>query len=130
MAEHTFESRLEKLFGEPPPFSDAPLFAARLQTRLERGWALRRGLITIAGLAGGALAAFQVVRYHAFDQLGALTRGWRLEARHVVDSAPALGRAQEALVQTLPFTAEVFWPVAGLAVLAAALLATRLLEEF
>ncbi len=129
-ARHAFETRLEKLFGEAPAFADTPLFAARLQARLDRGWALRRGLIGIAGLVGGALAAFQVARSHAFDQLGTVLRGWMAEAGRVVDSAPAFSHAQAALAQTLPFGADVLWPVAGLALLAAALLATRLLEDY
>ena len=130
MAEQSFEARLERLFGDAPAFADHALFAARLQARLDRGWAMRRGLITLAGLIGGGLAAFQVVRSHAFDQLGPVSRGWTEEARRLVDSAPALGHARTALVQTLPFGGEVLWPVAGLAALAAALLATRLFEEF
>lgn len=128
MADNLFEAQLEALFREPPAFDDSALFATRLQARLDRSWALRRALITLAGLTGGVLAATQLVRSHALDQLDAITRGWTAEAQRLVDSAPALSHAQAALVQTLPFTGEVLWPVAGLALLAAALVSTRLLE--
>ena len=61
MAEASFEFRLERMFAEAPAAPDADLFAARVMSRLDRGWTTRRMLIGGMGVVGGVIGAAQVV---------------------------------------------------------------------
>ena len=128
MSDPAFEMRLHKLFAENPVCPDAPLFAASVESRLSRGWALRRTLIGAAGIVGGFVAVVQI----AGAGLG----------HKLVEASELFDGARRALAQTsgrlpgpfaelgqLPFGGEAVWLVAGLAVLAGALLASRSLEE-
>ena len=54
MADPAFELTMQRLFAEAPPAPDAPLFAQRLEQRLEFRWTLRRLVIGFAAL-GSAL---------------------------------------------------------------------------
>lgn len=73
MADFVFESLVERLFGEPPEFADAPLFAARVELRLNRSWSLRGVLIGGLGLAGGVLGGVQVLSSGLADRLAVIT---------------------------------------------------------
>ncbi len=128
MSDHGFESRLHALFAQSPNFPDAPAFAARVQGRLDRGWALRRVFITTAGVAGGGVAAAQFMSAHLLSQADMASRTTRLEAARAL--ANALSRLPTVTMHALPFGGEVVWLVAGLVVMAGALLATRVFEEF
>jgi hypothetical protein len=123
-----FETRLHSLFAQAPPFSDAPVFAARVQGRLDRGWAMRRIFITTAGVAGGGVAAAQFMSAHLLSQADVASRTTKLEASRAVVNA--LSRLPTASLHVLPFGGEVVWLVAGLGVRAGALLATRVFEDF
>lgn len=48
MAELEFERRLERLFAEPPAFSDEKAFAVSVERKLNRGWNIRRWTIGAA----------------------------------------------------------------------------------
>ena len=128
MSDPTFEMRLQKLFAETPSFPDAPLFAASVESRLSRGWALRRVLIGAAGAVGGSVAVFQIAAagmgpklVQAGDLLNGLRNALAQTSGHLPGPFAELGQ--------LPFGGEALWLVAGLAVLAGALLASRSLEE-
>jgi hypothetical protein len=123
-----FDVQLQRLFAQAPPMADAAEFAEQLKRRLDRRWALRRGLITLAGVAGAAITFWQVMSAHLIAQADIASQAPAAEARHAV--AVALLRVHMAtnLVQALPFGGEALWLIAGLAVMAAALLATRLFE--
>jgi hypothetical protein len=56
-----FEFALERMFAETPAMPDAPLFAAEVIQRVDRGWTARRALIGVAGVAGGLIGALQIV---------------------------------------------------------------------
>ena len=56
-----FDARLGREFAEAPAFGDADGFARRIEDRLGRSWALRRLLIGLAGIAGGLVAAGQML---------------------------------------------------------------------
>ncbi len=125
MADPEFETRLNRLFGEAPALPDADGFARRVETRLARGWAVRRLLIGAAGLGGGAVAAGQMLGAHLFHAMAGLS----------ATSVHALSRGSRALgelhvLTDLPIGGEVIWMGAALAVLAVVLMATRSLEEF
>lgn len=129
MSDPSFESRLQRLFAEHPHYPDAPLFAVEVENRLSRGWALRRLLIGAAGVAGGLIAAAQVAGAGLGPRIGALGRLAQemAMALHAGAKLPApLGDIGQI---ALPFGGEALWLVAGLAVLAGALLAGRSIRE-
>lgn len=127
MADHEFEARLHRLFGEAPAFPDAPLFAARVESRLDRGWTARKLLIGGAGVLGGGFAVAQLL----VANLGARLREVSNESLAVAQNGLANlpGGTELANLRALPFSGEAVWLVLGLAVLAGALLATRSVEE-
>ncbi len=128
MSDHGFESRLHGLFAQAPGFADAPVFAAKVQGRLDRGWAMRRIFITTAGVAGGGVAAAQFMSAHLISQVDTASREGKVETGRAI--ASALSRLPTASLHSLPFGGEVIWLVAGLVVMAGALLATRVFEDF
>jgi hypothetical protein len=72
MADRTFEMELDRLFAEQPAFADADLFAHRVESGLERGWAFRRLLIGTLGLAGGLFGAAQLLGSGVTQRVSAL----------------------------------------------------------
>ena len=128
MSDPSFEMRLQRMFSEHPHYPDAPLFAAKVENRLARGWALRRVLIGAAGIVGGLIAIAQIAGAGfgaRLDELGRVARG-TLNAMQVT-AAHLPGPLGD--VGALPFGGEVIWLVAGLAVLAGAFLASRSIQE-
>ena len=128
MSDPSFEMRLHKLFSESPVCSDAPLFAAEVESRLSRGWALRRVLIGAAGIVGGSVAVIQVAAAGMGPRLAQAGEVFE-SLRHTLIRTPASLPGPFADLGQLPFGGEAIWLVAGLAVLAGALLASRSLEE-
>src|SRR5688500_13559257 len=61
MADLDFETRLERMFAQPPTLADTDAFARRVESRLDRSWTVRRWAIGAAGLVGGLVATGQVV---------------------------------------------------------------------
>lgn len=121
-----FERRLERLFAEPPYFSDAEVFATRVERRLDRGWTVRRLLIGAAGLAGGVIGASQLIMSNFLHRVGVasedgaqiVTAGWK----HVAPGAN--------LLASLPSSGEGVWLAVALAVVAMGFAVTRMIEEF
>ena len=124
MAELEFESRISRMFAEAPAFADADRFARRVEARLDRGWALRRALIGIAGLGGGVIAAVQMLGARLIDRAAGLSESSLTSVSH---GARALGGLR--FLADLPAGAEVMWTAAGLAVLVVVLVAARAIEE-
>lgn len=124
MAEIDFERRLERMFGEAPAFNDNAAFAARVEKRLDRGWATRRVLIWVAGVSGGVVGASQLLVSNLRPSLSS------------VDLAPALqltrlDEAGKAMSWLSPLAGgETMWLIAALALTAVAFGVTRLIEEF
>jgi hypothetical protein len=123
-----FDAPLQRLFAQTPPAPDAAAFAERLQRRLDRRWAIRRVLITLAGVAGGMITVWQVMSAHLIAQADIAAHGPTAQVRHAFALALQRVHMATSLVQALPFGGEALWLIAGLAVMAAALLATRLFE--
>jgi hypothetical protein len=120
-----FERALERLFAEPPAFRDADAFAAKVQARLARNWRIRTLGIGAAGVAGGVVAASQIVG-----------SGLAIQLQHAsarsAQAADAVYRQTwsglDALSHITP-SAGLFWVVSGLMILAAVIGATRVLDE-
>jgi hypothetical protein len=125
---NSFDVQLQRLFAQAPSAPDSVAFAERLQRRLNRRWAVRRVLITLAGLAGGMITVWQVMSAHLIAQADIASQGPAAEARRAFALVLHRVHLATSLVQALPFGGEALWLIAGLAVMAAALLATRLFE--
>jgi len=123
-----FEMRLGRLFAEAPQYPDTQLFASQIESRLGRGWALRRVLIAAAGAIGGLIAVGQVIGSGLLARIDGASR-MMSAARHGFSHLPAPVAPQLSFLSEMPFGGEVVWLVIGLAVLAGALLAGRSLEE-
>lgn len=125
MAEVDFERRLERLFGDAPGFSDSEAFAVRVERRLNRGWATRRLLIGVAGVAGGVVGASQLILSNFAQDVESVSQGpARLIAAGIGQLAP-----EGDWLAGLSGAGNVIWLAAGLAGLAAAFVITRMIEE-
>lgn len=125
MADRTFEMELDRLFGEYPAFPDADLFALRVETSLERGWTFRRFLIGGLGLAGGLVAAVQLMGYGVAPKLQAL----------IAQNAPNIEvkwtdvAFSHVLPGGLAVNGEILWMSAAMAVVAIGFAVTRAIRE-
>jgi hypothetical protein len=119
---------LSRLFAEAPQYPDARLFAGEIESRLGRGWALRRVLIAAAGVTGGLIAVGQLIGSGLVARLDGASH-MVSAARAGFDHLPLPIAPQLSMLKDMPFGGEVVWLVAGLAVLAAALLAGRSIED-
>ena len=125
MADRSFEMELDRLFSEQPAFADSDLFAHRVESNLERGWAFRRMLIGTIGLAGGMVGAAQLLGSGVTQKVGAL----------ISQSAPSiqLQWTDVALSHLLPggyeVNGEILWMSAALAVVAIGFGLTRAIRE-
>ncbi|CAN5272483.1 hypothetical protein BH09PSE2_BH09PSE2_14240 [soil metagenome] len=126
MADASFEHTLHRLFQDNPSLPDSPLFAARIEAKLERDWTLRRLLIGAGGAAAGVLATWQVMGSNVLTRIvGAieLPTGALSRQNDVL-------RVSAGALQQLPYSGEVVWLVGGLVLLAAGFLATRAADQF
>jgi len=126
MAEPDFEAQLSRMFGEPPSFPDAALFNAEVAAKLDRGWAMRRMFIAVAGGAAGLVAAFQILSSRFSSEVAQLSKN----GSHTLENEISAGVAKFNAVLTTPSSAEAVWLAAGLAVVALAFFVTRAVEDF
>lgn len=129
MAEPSFERHVQRLYAEAPLFPDAPLFTAGVQRRLDRAWALRRGLIGVAGVAGGLIAAVQFVGSNFTERVSLVSEDLTLRL-HEVEGWISQRTGWQVDAHALPMGGEAMWLVAGLAAMGLALLAARVFETF
>lgn len=131
MLEREFEASLERMFRDAPPRPDAELFAARVQKRLNNGWALRRWGVGAAGMIGGAVAITQTLGADLSLRFEQASAG----SAKAVDTVyrQAVGQAQTISADSgLAFGdmgLGMFWVVSGVIVLLAAALMTRAFDE-
>jgi hypothetical protein len=123
-----FEMRVGRLFAEAPAYPDSPLFALQIESRLGRGWALRRTLIAAAGACGGVLAVGQTIGSGLIERLSGFSHMLGA-ARAGLGNLPAPLALRAGALADMPFGGEVVWLILGLALLAGALLFGRSLEE-
>lgn len=127
MSELDFEMRLDRMFAEPPHFPDAELFARDVETRLERGWSVRRLFIGAAGVVAALVGVGQ------FMGAGLYLRS---ASGEVTAQAGAVGKAARELLSAssnlgaIPVSSEVLWMTAGLGVMALGFVITRATQEF
>jgi hypothetical protein len=124
MAEIDFERRLERLFDEAPGTADADAFARRVEQRLDRGWILRRWLIGSAGVAGGLIAASQLLMSDLAREMQHAEGSVRLLSSGLAQATPGIG-----WVTALPYGGTGLWIAAGLAVVSLGFVLSRVIEE-
>jgi len=130
VSDQSFEARLQRMFSDHPHYPDAPLFAAEVEGRLSRGWALRRLLIGAAGAVGGVIAVAQIAGGGVWTRIGAAGQLFQQTVGAVSSTTANLQTPMGGVGQlALPFGGETLWIVAGLAVLAGALLFSRSIQE-
>ncbi|MHB8529252.1 MAG: hypothetical protein ACYC8V_07040 [Caulobacteraceae bacterium] len=125
MADRSFEIRLDRLFAETPAFADAELFAARLESRIDRGWNTRQLLIGGLGLIGGLIGGAQVLGSGLIVRLAAVSA----QSNIAVPAKLTNLAATRFLPAGFPINGEVFWMSAALAILAAGFAISRVIRE-
>ena len=70
-----FETRLDRMFAEPPTFEDASVFAGHVQSKLNRSWATRRLVIGALGGIGGLIGVVQIVSSGVVGRMKSLAQG-------------------------------------------------------
>ena len=70
-----FESRLDRMFAEPPAFEDAGVFAGQVQSKLNRNWTTRRLVIGALGGIGGLIGVGQIVSSGVIGHVQSLAKG-------------------------------------------------------
>jgi hypothetical protein len=121
MADRTFETTLERLFAEEPPFPDGDLFAARVSERIGRGWTFRQFLIGSLGLLGGVIGGGQMLSSGLVSRLGAMTAG----SERLVSSRLGALASAHVLPGGLALDSEVVWMAGALAAVAVGLALAR-----
>ncbi len=128
MSDPSFEMRLQRMFADHAHYADAPLFAADVENRLGRAWALRRMLIGASGVAGGLIAIVQFAGARFGERVGEISRT-ALSTGHTLRAVAGQLPLPFSELNQLPFGGEVLWLVTGFALLAGALVATRSIQE-
>lgn len=127
MSDLEFETRLDRMFAEPPHFADSELFARQVEARMERGWSVRRVVIGAAGAVAGVVGVGQMMGAGLFlkaagseatAQAGAVSKAFS----EVMNASSNLG--------ALPVSPEVLWMTAALGVMALGFAITRATQEF
>lgn len=126
MAEPDFEAQLTRMFAQAPSFPDAALFNAEVAAKLDRGWAMRRVFIAVAGTGAGLIGAVQIFGSRFSNELAQLSR----EGGHSLEAEINGGWTKLTALLSTPSSAEAVWLAAGLAVIALAFAVTRVVEDF
>jgi hypothetical protein len=126
MVDRDFDAQLSRLFAEPPAFSDAEGFHARVERRLDRGWTLRRLAIGAAGGVAGLFAVGQLISSRFATDL----RSASSESVSTVDLGVDKLMDQVNQFVATPASVETLWLGAALAAIALTFAITRLVEEF
>jgi amino acid transporter len=125
MADLEFEGRLDRLFAEAPALGDAEAFARRVQSRLDRSWVLRRGLIGGLGVVGGLIAVGQVAASGVLDRAKIIsTQSSRVMSIALSNHLPA-----HLFSDVMPMGGDFMWALGALGVVALALFVIRTIGE-
>lgn len=126
MADFDFDAQLSRLYAEPPPLADTEAFSARVTARLDRGWALRRTAIAVAGAAAGVVGVGQLMSSRLFSDVQILSH----DSLRALDGGYSHLTGQAGELLSLTGGTEVVWMAAALAVLAVAFAVTRAADQF
>lgn len=129
MRERDFEADLERMFREAPAMPDADLFAAGVQGRLDRAWALRRWGVAGAGAIGGVVAVTQTLGANLSLRLQDASAGSAEAVDTVYRLAGEAGAEAFSAFPVLDGGPTLFWIVSGLLVLLAAAAGGRVFDE-
>jgi hypothetical protein len=121
-----FDNQLGRMFARAPVFADYETFAARVTTRLDRAWAMRRTMIGLGGVAAGVVVAAQFLVGRFSGELPSVSS----QAREAVDAGLSRTMAGVDQLLSLPAGNETLWFVAALAAAALALGVTRVVESY
>ncbi len=124
MSDFEFEARLERLFAQPPRLPDGEAFSKRVESKLERGWTVRRVLIGVAGLTGGFVAVSQTMSVSVLERLNGLS----LPTISLTSGTGGQSLFSEEASRALA-SSEVTWMAAALIGLAFAFAASRWVEN-
>lgn len=125
MADLEFEGRLDRLFAETPPYADAELFARKVQSRLDRSWALRRGLIGGLGVIGGLIAVGQLAASGVISRAEIISH----QSAKVASIAMANHLPAHLFYDSMPMGADFLLALGALAVVGVGLVVLRLIGE-
>jgi hypothetical protein len=126
MSDFDFESRLERLFSQPPAVTDPGVFTARVQARLERGWGLRQLVIGAAGVVGGTVAATQAFGSGLLHQLESV----RMPVGPMLAEVSPDRLLRSDILGSIAGGGEVMWMAVAMAALTVAFAATRFADAF
>lgn len=135
MSADEFDPAIERLFARTPPMPDAPLFAARIEKRLQKGSGLRFAALAVAGLIGGVVAVRETLTVNingdgvvAGDALGQGVRAASVNMQSVVQSG--LDRVGLANVELGSMSGmQMFWIATGALIAVAAAGVVRLSQD-
>jgi len=100
MSVDEFDPDIERLFARTPHMADAPLFVADVEARLASGSRIRTLALSLAGLAGGAVAVNQAMHVNvSFATTDAPVAGRALGQGLQAASAGTQGAIQSLLDQ-------------------------------
>jgi len=125
MADRAFEVELDRMFAGHPAFPDADAFAARVESRLDRVWTMRRLLIGVLGITGGLIGGAQVLGSGFVQRVDALTA----QTRQVVSIELADFTSSRVLPGGLAVNGEILWMSAVLGALAIGFVITRAVRD-
>ena len=138
MSADEFDPFVERLFARTPVMSDAPLFTARVEQRLQKGSRARFLALSLAGLIGGAVAVRETMQVDielgsregvlAGDALGQGIQSASLNVQSMVQSGlDQVGLANMELGSMGGM--QLFWIAAGALIAAAAAGVMKLSQE-
>jgi hypothetical protein len=125
MADLEFEARLDRLFAEAPLLEDADVFARKVQSRLNRSWALRRVVIGGLGVVGGMIAVVQLAASGVIGRAEVLST----QSAKVLSIAFANHLPTHLFADTMPIGPDFVWAAIGLGAIALGLAVIRTIGE-
>ena len=135
MSADEFDPEIERLFSRTPVMSDAPLFTARVEQRLQKGSRVRVLDLGLAGVAGGVVAIRETMTVNlqsdgvvAGDAIGRGVQSVSAGAQTAVQSGldqVGLGGLELGSMNGM----QLFWIAAAALIVAAAAGVVRLSQE-
>lgn len=136
MSADEFDPRIERLFAQTPPLSDARLFEADMQARLARGGRMRGWVLSAAGVVGGLIAVREMVSLNLNLDGGSVSAAEAsnatIQAQQQMQTVAVSALEQVGLSDALLGAAggmQMFWIVAGALIALMAAAAMRLAQD-